>query len=345
MEFPTDTWQDITRLLNLRGEHAQALREAARQTKLREVGGKVYLRGLIEFSNICTKDCLYCGIRKSNTNVHRYALIPEEVLQAAEFAHKEGFGSIVLQSGERRDAAFTDLIEELVREIMQRSRGELGITLSLGEQSEETYRRWHEAGAIRYLLRIETSSPELYARLHPADHRFEERLACLHRLRNAGYYVGSGIMIGLPFQITEQVARDLLFLKELGVDMVGMGPYLEHEQTPLWAHRHEIPNKEERYELNLNALAVLRLLMPRINMAATTAMGTLHPDGRRAALYTAANVIMPNITPTLHRKDYSLYENKICISQSAQDSLNSLRHIIQGAECSLSLFEQGNPRR
>lgn len=343
MEFNTHNPQDIVKLLSLRGEQAEELRQEARKVRLHELSNKVYLRGLIEFSNICAKDCLYCGIRKSNPCVHRYTLTPEEVLQAAHFAYKEGFGSIVLQSGERRDEAFTRLIEQLVREIMRQSDGKLGITLSLGEQSEETYRRWREAGALRYLLRIETSDPALYARLHPAGHSFEERLNCLRRLRQTGYYVGSGIMIGLPFQSTEQVARDLLFLKELGVDMVGMGPYLEHEQTPLWEHRHLLLSKEERYELNLNALAVLRLLMPHINIAATTAMGTLHPDGRRAALYTAANVLMPNITPTSHRKDYTLYENKICINDAAQDSFRNIIKIIQDAECSLGLFEQGNP--
>ena len=343
MDFKTDHPQEIVKLLSLRGEQAEALRQEARKVRLHELSNKVYLRGLIEFSNICTKDCLYCGIRKSNPCVHRYTLTPEEVLQAAEFAYKEGFGSIVLQSGERRDEAFTRLIEQLVREIMRQSNGKLGITLSLGEQSEDTYRRWREAGALRYLLRIETSDPVLYARLHPADHRFEERLDCLNRLRRTGYYVGSGIMIGLPFQSTEQVTRDLLFLRDFGVDMVGMGPYLEHEQTPLWEHRNLIPTKEERYELNLNALAVLRLLMPHINIAATTAMGTLHPDGRRVSLYTASNVLMPNITPALRRKDYSLYENKICIHDSAQDSFQNIIKIIQEAECSLSLFEQGNP--
>lgn len=343
MEFKIDTLQDVVQLLSLRGEQAQALRQEARKVRLREVSNKVYLRGLIELSNICTKDCLYCGIRKSNTCVNRYTLTPEEVLQAADFAYRQGFGSIVLQSGERRDEAFTNLIEHLVREIMRQSDGKLGITLSLGEQSEDTYRRWREAGALRYLLRIETSDPVLYARLHPADHRFEERLACLRCLRDTGYYVGSGIMIGLPFQSTEQVARDLLFLRDFGVDMVGMGPYLEHEQTPLWEHRHLLLGKEERYELNLNALAVLRLLMPHINIAATTAMGTLNPNGRRDALHTVANVLMPNITPTSHRKDYTLYENKICIHDAAQDSLQNVRKTIEEAECSLSFFEQGNP--
>lgn len=343
MEFKLNKPRNIVKLLSLRGEQAAALRQEARKIRLRELSNKVYLRGLIEFSNICAKDCLYCGIRKSNACVNRYTLSPEEVLQAADFAYKEGFGSIVLQSGERRDEAFTDLIEQLVRLIMRQSDGKLGITLSLGEQSEDTYRRWHDAGAIRYLLRIETSDPALYARLHPAGHSFEERLDCLRRLRETGYYVGSGIMIGLPFQSTKQVARDLLFLKNLGVDMVGMGPYLEHKQTPLWEQRHLLPSKEERYELNLNALAVLRLLMPHINIAATTAMGTLHPDGRRDALYTAANVLMPNITPTTHRKDYILYENKICINDAAQDSFRNIVKVIQEAECSLGLFEQGNP--
>ncbi|MCH5244274.1 MAG: [FeFe] hydrogenase H-cluster radical SAM maturase HydE [Lentimicrobiaceae bacterium] len=339
------TLQDIAELLSLRGEEAQALRRKAHQTKLREIGDKVYLRGLIELSNRCAKDCFYCGIRRSNSCVNRYTLTPGEVLQAADFAHKAGFGSIVLQSGERQDEAFVSLVEQLVRDIMKQSGGELGITLSLGEQSEETYRRWYDAGAIRYLLRIETSNPALYARLHPADHRFEERADCLNRLRRIGYYVGSGIMIGLPFQSTEQVARDLLFLRDSGVDMVGMGPYLEHEQTPLWEYRHLIPQKEERYELNLNALAVLRLLMPKINIAATTAMGTLKSKGRQEALYTAANVIMPNITPMEHRKDYFLYQNKICINDAVQDSLDNISQVIQEAGGKISLFEQGNPLR
>lgn len=343
MEFPVDTEKDVTRLLSLRGKEAAALREAAHQTKIRHLGDKVYLRGLIEFSNICTKNCHYCGIRRDSA-VPRYSMRPDEVLQAADFAYKQGFGSIVLQSGERRSEAFTSLIEQLVKEIMHRSHGELGITLSLGEQSMETYARWKAAGALRYLLRIETSSPVLYARLHPADHRFEERADCLRRLRETGYLVGSGIMTGLPFQSTGQVARDLLFLRDMHVDMVGMGPYLEHEQTPLWAFRRQIPSREERYETGLNALAVLRLLMPHINMAATTAMGTLHPDGRKEALYTAANVIMPNITPVVHRKDYSLYDNKICISEPLQDTLENITRTIEAAGCTVALGEQGNPR-
>lgn len=343
MEFSTDRLKDIVHLLELRGEEAEALRQEASSVKRRQVGSSVYLRGLIEFSNRCRKNCLYCGIRRDNTAVHRYTLSEKEVLHAAEWAYRQGFGSLVLQSGERQDEDFINLIEDLVRKIMRLSQGGLGITLSLGEQSKETYARWREAGAIRYLLRIETSSPELYARLHPADHRFEERLACLHYLRETGYYVGSGIMMGLPGQSMEQVAKDLLFLKEFGVDMVGMGPYIEHEQTPLWPLRNSIPCQQDRYELCLNALAVLRLMMPQINIAATTAMGTLHPQGRQEALRVAANVIMPNITPALHKKDYALYADKICISHSEQDSLDNIRQCIENAGCNLALFQQGNP--
>lgn len=342
MEFKENI-TEMARLLRLRGKEARALRQAAHEVKEREVGNKVYLRGLIELSNRCAKNCFYCGIRRDNNALSRYTLRPEEVLQAADFAHKQGFGSVVLQAGECQNEAFVRTVEELLQEIMRQSKGELGITLSLGEQSPDTYRRWRKAGAIRYLLRIETSSPELYAKLHPADHRFEERLACLRALHEADYYVGSGIMIGLPFQSEEQVARDLLFLKEMKVHMVGMGPYIEHKQTPLWTLRHEIAPAQERYELNLNALALLRLLMPHINIAATTAMATLQASGRRDALHTAANVVMPNITPLAYRKDYALYEKKLCIEHGEQDELRLLQQTASDADCVLSLFEQGNP--
>ena len=342
MDYDLTGPEPVAGLLLLRGEEARELRSAAHETKLRHVGGKVYLRGLIEYSNQCRKNCYYCGIRRGNAKVNRYQLGREEVLQAAAFAHKAGFGSIVLQGGERQDEAFVREIEELISAIMESSRGELGITLSLGEQNPGTYARWKKAGALRYLLRIETSSEELYARLHPRDHSFQARLDCLRALRDEGYQVGSGIMIGLPFQMPVQIARDLLFLKDLDVDMVGMGPYVEHAQTPLWDFRHEIPSRQERYELSLNAWAVLRLLMPDINIASTTAIGSLSPQGREEALRVAANVIMPNLTPYAARKEYFLYEHKICIEESQEDSRENIEKIIRAAGCEPGYFAQGN---
>lgn len=344
MDYTLDTIGQAVSLLRLRGEDAESLHHAAQQVKHRYVGDEVYLRGLVEYSNLCRKNCHYCGIRSGNTSQERYTLSREEVLQAADYAYKSGFGSLVLQSGERQDEAFVSDIESLLQEIMQRTGGELGITLSLGEQTPRTYARWKKAGALRYLLRIETSSPELYARIHPADHVFQTRLDCLRALRDTGYQVGSGVMIGLPFQDEEQLARDLFFLKEMDVDMVGMGPYIPHEQTPLWRERARLLPPAELYALCLNAWAVLRLLMPDINIAATTALGTLHPQGREAALRIAANVIMPNITPFSARSRYVLYPHKICIEKSADDLLPHLEALIHAAGCRLAYHKQGNSR-
>lgn len=335
---------DWAQCLQWRGQEAQALREAARQVKLATVGPQVYLRGLIEYSNICRKNCYYCGIRVGNPAVARYTVSEAEVLAAVENAYRAGFGSIVLQSGERQDEAFIQTIERLLKAAMRLSDGRLGITLSLGEQTLETYKRWREAGATRYLLRIETSNPTLYAQLHPADHRFANRLKALEALQAADYQVGSGVMIGLPGQTTADLAADLAFFRDFGIDMVGMGPYIEHHETPLYARRHEIPSLAERYELSLNMLALLRLIMPTVNMAATTAMASLHPQGREAALRVAANVIMPNITPLRYREDYFLYENKLCICESEQDAKDRIEALVQAAGGEIRYFEKGDPQ-
>ncbi|MDE6112758.1 MAG: [FeFe] hydrogenase H-cluster radical SAM maturase HydE [Bacteroidales bacterium] len=338
------TPEDWAKCLQWRGAQAEALREAAREVKLATVGPQVYLRGLIEYSNICRKNCFYCGIRAGNPSVSRYAVTEAEVLTAVENAYRAGFGSIVLQSGERQDAEFIDTIERLLQEITRRTDGRLGITLSLGEQTLETYGRWRAAGATRYLLRIETSNPALYAQLHPADHRFDDRIKALEALKAADYMVGSGVMIGLPGQTEADLAGDLAFFRDFGIDMVGMGPYIEHRETPLYARRNEIPTLAERYELSLNMLALLRLIMPTLNMAATTAMASLHPQGREAALRIAANVIMPNITPGRYRENYFLYENKLCICGSEQDVKDNIEALVRSAGCELRYFEKGDPR-
>lgn len=335
---------DWAQCLKWRGAQAEALREAAREVKLATVGTQVYLRGLIEYSNICRKNCYYCGIRSGNPSVCRYTVTEAEVLTAAENAYRAGFGSIVLQGGERQDAEFIDTIERLLKEIARLSDGNLGVTLSLGEQTRETYERWRAAGATRYLLRIETSNPALYAQLHPADHRFDERIKALEALKAADYMVGSGVMIGLPGQTEADLAGDLAFFRDFGIDMVGMGPYVEHRETPLYARRNEIPTLAERYELSLNMLALLRLIVPTLNMAATTALASLHPKGREEALRIAANVIMPNITPGRYRENYFLYENKICISGSEQDVKANIEALVRSAGGELRYFEKGDPR-
>lgn len=273
------------------------------------VGDRVYLRGLIEFSNRCSKNCLYCGIRCGNGKVCRYELTDDQMFAAAEYAWRAGYGSVVIQAGERTDRGFVERVERLVRGIKALSEHRLGITLSLGEQSRLTYRRWFDAGAHRYLLRIESSSPELYARIHPADHSYVGRLECLRSLKAEGYQVGTGVMIGLPYQRVENLADDLLFLKELDVDMCGMGPYIEHPDAPLSAVVSDF-SRSERLQLALRMVALLRLLMPDINIASTTALHALHPDGRQLGVAAGANVLMPNLTPTVVRGDYKLYDDK-----------------------------------
>ncbi len=298
-------------------EVAATLYSEAYKVKKKTVGESVYLRGLVEISNICRKNCLYCGIRRDNLNTGRYELTSEEVLEAAAFAADQGYGSMVIQGGERTDSKFIDKITSLLVEIKRR--WPLGITLSLGEQTEDVYREWFEAGAHRYLLRIESSTKELYEKIHPVDavHSYETRVQALRDLRKCGYQVGTGVMIGLPFQTTANLADDLLFFKEMDIDMCGMGPYLEHSETPLYAFRHMIPDQMRRLDLSLRMVALLRLLMPDINIAATTAMQAIVPDGRERAIMAGANVLMPNLTLSDVREEYQIYQNKPGVGEDA----------------------------
>lgn len=318
--------EDIIALLSSSQEGRNKLFARAAEIKTQFVGDIVYFRGLIEFSNICSKNCYYCGIRKGNRLAHRYSLTDEEILNAARFAYDSNYGSVVLQGGELESPAFTGRIERLVKGIKNISEGKLGITLSIGEQSLDVYRRWVEAGAHRYLLRIETSNPELYYRIHPNDkiHSFERRIQALNDLRVAGFQVGTGVMIGLPFQTTADLADDLIFMKGLDIDMCGMGPYIEHADTPLWEFRDQLLPLEERFNLALRMIAVLRILMKDINIASATALQAIDPIGREKALKIGANIIMPNITPGAYRNDYKLYENKPCTDEEAADCKNCL---------------------
>lgn len=313
--------EDIITLLNATGVDRQELFEYASQVKEKFIGNNVYFRGLIEFSNICEKNCYYCGIRSGNRNIKRYNLSDEEIVKAAEFAFNNKYGSVVLQGGEIEGSLFTDRIEKLIREIKAISNNTLGITLSIGEQSLDTYKRWFQAGAHRYLLRIESSSKELYYKIHPDDkkHSFERRLQALADLKTAGYQVGTGVMIGLPFQTIENLADDLLFMKEIDIDMCGMGPYIEHPDTPLWEFRDMLLPIEDRFQLALKMIAVLRIMMKDINIASATALQAIDPIGREKALMIGANIIMPNITPGKYRDSYKLYENKPCTSEEAAD--------------------------
>jgi biotin synthase len=324
--------EEIEFLLGLsKPEEVQQLFSAAYRVKTANVGKVAYFRGIVEFSNICTKDCYYCGIRKSNLETQRFTIPEQEIIDSAVWSWEAQYGSAVLQSGERSDPEFVDMVERIIKEIKKRTNGELGLTLSLGEQTLETYKRWFNAGAHRYLLRIETSNPELYKKLHPADHNFEARVECLNMLREVGFQVGTGVMIGLPFQTLRHLAEDVMFFKNLDVDMIGMGPYLFHSATPLEQYRSEWQkNDEELLQLGLKMIAVTRLVLRDVNIAATTALQALKHEGRELGLQAGANVIMPNATDTKYREGYKLYENKPCTDENASMCRGCLTRRIQG---------------
>ncbi len=297
------------------GEMEKLYRKAY-DIKSAKVGKRVYFRGIIEFSNVCSRDCYYCGIRKSNRYTKRFNMSDEEILTAATWVWENRYGSIVLQSGERNDSRFVDRITALCKKIKDLSRAELGITLSLGEQSPETYQRWFDAGAHRYLLRIETSNPNLYKKIHPAESAMEHRIACLNHLRDAGYQVGTGVMIGLPGQNAGDLADDILFYEKQDIDMIGMGPYIVHNQTPMAQTAGEI-DPEEQLNKALKMIAVTRIYLRNVNIAATTALQALDPLGREKGLLAGANIIMPTITDTKYRASYQLYENKPCLDENS----------------------------
>jgi biotin synthase len=337
---------DLVTLLNANEQQRQLIFSKAAEVKEKNVGKKVYYRGLIEFSNLCGKNCYYCGIRAGNKNAHRYEVTPEEVLEAAKYAWENKFGSLVIQAGERSDKSFVRSISEILKQIRKMSDGELGITLSLGEQTEETYREWFESGAHRYLLRIEVSNPELYGKYHPSDkkHDYRKRIESLHLLRKVGYQVGTGVMIGLPFQTTEDLADDLIFFRDFDIDMVGMGPYIEHENTPLYQYKDQLMSKIDRFYLSLKMVAVLRIMMKDINIAATTAMQAIDPLGREKAIKVGANIIMPNLTPTLYREDYLLYEDKPCTDEDAEECKRCLEARIHMAGGEIGYGEWGDSK-
>ncbi|HOI91279.1 MAG TPA: [FeFe] hydrogenase H-cluster radical SAM maturase HydE [Candidatus Rifleibacterium sp.] len=318
---------------------------AAYAVKERFVGRRAWFRGIVEFSNICSKDCYYCGIRRSNSKTSRFIIPEEDIIRSAVWAWEAEYGSAVLQSGERSDPQFVDMVERIIKEIKKRTNGELGLTLSLGEQSEETYRRWFEAGAHRYLLRIETSNRELYSQLHPADHNFDERLACLDRLRRAGFQVGTGVMIGLPMQTLRHLAEDVLFFRRQDVDMIGMGPYIYHNETPLARYREEweIPTGK-LLNLGLKMIAVTRLVLRDVNIASTTALQALQDNGRELGLKAGANIIMPNTTDTQYRESYQLYENKPCLDENASMCRGCLQRRIEAIGETIGFGEWGDSK-
>jgi biotin synthase len=336
--------ENIISLLKTEGEERTLLFKKSTEVKEKNIGKKVWFRGLIEFSNVCGKDCLYCGIRKGNKNVTRYNLTDEEILSAAKFAYDNRYGSIALQSGELESDFISDRIENLLHRIKDISKGELGITLSVGEHEPEVYKKWFDAGAHRYLLRVESTNKELYNKIHPNDskHDFQRRLDCLKSLQDIGYQTGTGVMIGLPFQTTGDLAGDLLFMKEFNIDMCGMGPYVEHADTPLIKHSETLMPLKDRFDLTLKMIAIIRIMMKDINIVAATALQAIDPVGREKAVKIGANILMPNITPGKYRDSYKLYDNKPCTDDSAEDCQSCLEARVTLADADVIYGEWGD---
>lgn len=314
----TLTKQEWITLLNGRDEQtARFLFAEARKIRERIYGKDVYLRGLIEISNYCKNDCFYCGIRKSNRKAARYRLSPPEILHCAETGFRLGFRTFVLQGGE--DSYYTDeLLCNLISEIKKRCPGS-AVTLSLGERGRESFQRLYDAGADRYLLRHETASPAHYAMLHPPELRLEYRMECLYALKEIGYQTGSGFLVGAPGQTDADLAEDLLFLKKLDPQMVGIGPFLPQHDTPF------ANEPAGSAELTLFLLGLLRLLLPHALLPATTALATLIPNGRELGILAGANVVMPNLSPTSAREKYILYDNKMSCGAEAAENLSLLK--------------------
>jgi biotin synthase len=337
--------EDLITLLSCEGDDKILLYKKSAETKEKHVGNKLWFRGLIEFSNVCGKDCLYCGIRKGNKNLKRYNLSDEEILEAARFAYENRYGSIALQSGELESSSVTSRIGNLLHKIKELSDGELGITLSVGEQKHEVYKKWFDAGAHRYLLRVEATNRELYRKIHPDNkkHDFQRRLDCLKSLQDIGYQTGTGVMIGLPFQTPEDLAGDLLYMRDFDIDMCGMGPYIEHADTPLINYADTLLPINTRFDLTLKMIAILRIMMKDINIVAATALQAIDPVGREKAVKAGANIIMPNITPGRYRDSYRLYDNKPCTDDSAEDCQSCLEARVSLTDSEVIYGEWGDP--
>lgn len=313
----TLTEEEFASLIDARGQVRAYAIEQARQTALRSFGNKIYIRGLIEMTNYCKNDCYYCGIRRSNRNCARYRLTQEDILACCDAGYPLGFRTFVLQGGE--DGAYSDADLCAIVSAIKARYPDCAVTLSLGERSRESYQRLYDAGADRYLLRHETADEAHYARLHPASLSLANRKRCLYNLKEIGYQVGSGFMVGSPYQTSQNLAADLCFIRALSSQMVGIGPFIPHHDTPFAA----MPGGS--LELTVFLLALLRLMLPHALIPATTALATISPDGRKQGILAGANVIMPNLSPADTRKDYSLYDNKACMGEEAAEGLAALK--------------------
>ena len=308
---------------------SETLAARARAVRHKTYGEAVYLRGLIEFTNHCRNDCYYCGIRRSNAHAERYRLTPEQILSCADQGYAFGFRTFVLQGGE--DPYYSDkTLCALIRELKRRF-PDCAVTLSIGEKERESYAAYFQAGADRYLLRHETAREAHYRRLHPESMSFSHRMRCLWHLREIGYQVGCGMMIGSPCQTPECLIEDLRFLQRFQPHMVGIGPFIPHRDTPFRAEA------AGTLALTLRLLSMIRLMLPEVLLPATTALGTIHPRGRELGILAGANVVMPNLSPIDARKKYLLYDNKICTGHEAAECVRCLARRIESTGCHVTV--------
>lgn len=350
-----DQWlteEELRFLMSITNEDdLQKIYKKAYQVKAKFVEPVAYYRGLIEFSNRCIKNCKYCGIRRDNDKVDRFDMSYEDIIKMAQWAYDHEYGSITLQSGERSDQEFVDYVVDLIKDIKKIGDGSLGITMCVGEQSEESYRRMVEAGASRYLLRIETTNPDLYHKIHPRDdlHSFGTRVECLKRCRKVGFQVGTGVMIGLPGQTEDDLVNDILFYRDMDIDMIGMGPYVVHHDTPLGQEALAMgldskAGKDRRIQLGLKMIALTRLFLKDVNIAATTALQALDPLGREKGLQAGANILMPIITIPEHRAKYLLYDNKPCVDDNADKCKDCLTRRVMSIGDRVGWKENGDSK-
>ncbi|AVM51943.1 biotin synthase [Bacteroides zoogleoformans] len=293
------------------------LHQQASEVALTHFGNKIFIRGLIEITNHCRNNCYYCGIRKSNAGIARYELTREEILECCDEGYQSGFRTFVLQGGEMPDVK-DEWTESVVASIHQRF-PDCAVTLSLGEKSQEVYERFYRAGADRYLLRHETCNARHYGKLHPADMSLAHRLQCLDWLKEIGYQVGTGVMVGSPYQTVEHLVEDVLFIECFRPEMIGLGPFIPHHDTPFAA----FPSGD--IGLCLKLISIFRLLLPTSLIPATTALATVTPDGRERGILAGANVVMPNLSPSGRRADYSLYDNKVSVGTESAEGLRELK--------------------
>lgn len=332
-EHNADKEELLFLLDNIDDKNKELLISLADKTRRKYYKDSVYLRGLIEFTNICSRHCMYCGIRADNKDADRYRLTKEQIISCADIGERLGYKTFVLQGGE--DPYFTDDIMVDIIKTIKENHPDCAITISLGERSYESYEKMFKAGADRYLIRHETASRELYEKLHPMG-SFDNRRKCLYDLRKIGYQVGSGFMIGLPGQTNKDLVEDLIFVKEFNPDMCGIGPFIPHKDTPL---------KDEKggtLEDTVTILAILRLLLPDCLLPATTSLGTIHPLGREMGLKAGANVVMPNLSPTDVREKYALYDGKICTGDEAAECRGCIERRINSAGYSVEVSRGDN---